>query len=198
MLKIEKEYIESYGSVPENEIERFSELVSKIDFHKSRKNVIEEVKRINRIEWKELSYVIYLVPKATPRPKTHGNMFYVHGARENRQIFQKFMKNQDIKLITTPCKFYCKTYHPIPKAMSNVEKILAELGFIRPVSKPDFDNLAKSYCDMCQGFLIYDDCQIIKGVSEKYYSTKPRIEITIKYMADYDCGYNKKKIRGKD
>jgi hypothetical protein len=31
-------------------------------------------------------------------------------------------------------------------------------------------------------------------VSEKYYSVKPRIEISLKYMETHDCNYNKKKI----
>ena len=35
---------------------------------------------------------------------------------------------------------------------------------------------------MIQGLLLYDDSLIIKGVSEKKYSIKPRIEITISYI----------------
>ena len=50
---------------------------------------------------------------------------------------------------------------------------------------------------MCQGFLLYDDSLIVEGVSKKYYSVKPRIEIKIKYMEDYDSSFNKKKIKTK-
>lgn len=50
---------------------------------------------------------------------------------------------------------------------------------------------------MIQGLLLYDDSLVIKGVSEKRYSIKPRIEITISYMEDYDSAFNKKKIKGK-
>ena len=78
--------------------------------------------------------------------------------------------------------------------MSKVEMVLAEMGLIRPISKPDWDNIGKAYCDMIQGFLIYDDSLIIKGMSEKFYSIKPRIEITISYMEDFDSKFNKRKM----
>ena len=81
--------------------------------------------------------------------------------------------------------------------MKILDQILAEIGFIYPLKKPDFDNLAKTYSDMIQGTLLYDDCLIVKGVSKKYYSVKPRIEIRLRYMVDYDCEYNRKKIQSK-
>ena len=79
--------------------------------------------------------------------------------------------------------------------MNRAEKMLAELGFIRPISKPDFDNLAKTYSDMIQGSLLYDDQLIVEGRSSKYYSIKPRIEITLEYMEDFDCDFNKRKSK---
>ena len=78
--------------------------------------------------------------------------------------------------------------------MNNIEKIAAEMGLIRPISKPDWDNLAKAYCDMIQDLLIYDDALIVEGTSKKFYSVKPRIEVTISYMENHDSQFNKKKI----
>ena len=77
--------------------------------------------------------------------------------------------------------------------MKKHEKILAEMGLIRPISKPDFDNLAKTYSDMIQGTVMTDDALIVEGISRKYYSCKPRIEIIIEYMDEIDSDYNKKK-----
>ena len=71
------------------------------------------------------------------------------------------------------------------------------MGFIYPVSKPDWDNLAKAYCDMIEGTLIYNDSLVIDGRSRKRYSIKPRIEITLSYMEDFDSQFNKNKIKGK-
>lgn len=195
MLKIEKEYNNKYGEIPNDTCGRMSYLLENVNITKSNKRVTEEIQRINNIKWKTLRYTIYLLPKATPRPRSGKNgIFYVKGAKDNKKFFEKYMIDQDTEIITTPTKFYCTSYFPIPKSMNNVEKICAELGFIRPVSKPDWDNIAKAYCDMCQGCLLYDDSLIIEGVSKKYYSVKPRIEIVIKYMVDYDSNFNKKKF----
>ena len=81
--------------------------------------------------------------------------------------------------------------------MNQIEKVLAEIGLIRPISKPDWDNVGKAYCDMLQGLILYDDSLIVEGVSKKYYSMKPRIEITISYMKEHDSGYNRKKMKEK-
>ena len=78
--------------------------------------------------------------------------------------------------------------------MTKSEQILAEMGLIRPISKPDWDNLGKSYSDMIQGVLIQDDSLIIEGVSRKFYSAKPRVEITIEYLKDFDSKFNENKI----
>ena len=197
MFKIEKEYNENYGHIKDNYDDRLNCLLSEIKL--KNKDVYSEIKRVNSIGWSKLSLIIYLIPKGTPRPRC-GNrgVFYVKGADINRKIFKKFASENDITLITTPTKFYCTSYFPIPKTMSPVEKILAELGFIRPISKPDWDNIAKGYCDMIQSDLLYDDCLVIEGVSKKFYSIKPRIEITLEYMNEHDCKFNEKKYKRKE
>ena len=196
MLKIEKEYKETYSDIPNNFPERLEYIFQNNNFKRVKDKIIPEMDRIKNIKWKKISYTIYLLPKATPRPRSgkHG-IFYVKGAKDNKKIFEKFMINQDIPLITTPTKFYCSSYFPIPSSMRPIEKLCAEFGLIRPTSKPDWDNVAKAYCDMCQGFLLYDDSLVVEGVSKKFYSVKPRIEITLEYMEDYDCEFNKKKIK---
>ena len=50
---------------------------------------------------------------------------------------------------------------------------------------------------MITGSLIYDDSLIIEGTSKKFYSIKPRIEITIRYMEEFDSLFNQKKIESK-
>ena len=198
MMKMEREYEDLYGDIPFDSLDRIDELLSGCKLSKSKTTVYDTIKRINNIKWKKLSFTIYLLPKATPRPRLGMNgIFYVQGASDNKKFFEKYMKNQDIDIITTPTKFHCVSYLPIPKSMSPIEKICAELGFIYPVSKPDWDNLGKAYCDMIQGLLLLDDSLIIEGVSKKRYSTKPRIEITIEYMEDYDSVYNRKKFSKK-
>ena len=198
MLKMEKEYNELYGDIPPDYEGRLDYLIKDMKLNKFKVPIMKYLNRILKIKWNRLSYTIYLLPKATPRPRM-GNrgVFYVKGAKDNKKFFENFIKDQDVILITTPVKFYCTSYFPIPKSMKGIEKVAAELGFIRPISKPDWDNVGKAYCDMIQDILIYDDSLVVEGVSKKFYSVKPRIEITIEYMEDYDCEFNKKKITKK-
>lgn len=200
MKKSELDYIDHYGDIPEDPFARLIYYLSDIKFGKKFVNeVSSEATRIQNIKWNTLRFVIYLLPKATPRPRHNfiRNTFYVMGAKDNRDIFSKALINSDIPMITTPCKFECVSYLPIPSTMNNKDKLLAEAGFIRPICKPDWDNLGKTYSDMIQGTLLFDDALIIEGTSKKYYSFKPRIEISIHYMEEYDSNFNAKKVRKK-
>lgn len=194
MLKIEKDYQKDYGDIPSDSQGRIEYILKNINLKRCKNKVFDIIDNISKIKWNKISYTIYLLPKATPRPRSGNGVFYVKGAKDNKKIFEKYINDIDAPFITTSCKFYCSTYYPIPESMNNVEKIVAELGFIRPLSKPDWDNVAKAYCDMIKGTLLYDDSLIIEGVSKKYYSIKPRIEVIIEYMDDYDSDFNKHKF----
>ena len=139
-----------------------------------------------------------MLPKASPRRRRrrlpNGKLLFdVKGANDHKQYLKWYLKDEDIELISTPVKFTCRVYLPIPKSMKSAEKVCAELGLIRPIGKPDWDNLAKTYCDMIQGTVLYDDKLIVEGHLYKYYSIKPRIEISLSYMESYDCAFNRKK-----
>ena len=82
----------------------------------------------------------------------------------------------------------------MPSAMNRYERFFAELGYIKPLSVPDWDNLAKTYTDMVQKGLILNDSLIWKGESIKFYSVKPRIDLSITYTKSYDCTYNRKHV----
>ena len=198
MLKMEKDYEEKYVDITEDYEERINKLLTPIKTDSRRKLLQEEIFRIRNVEWITKKFIIYLLPKATPRPRLgQRGVFYVKGAKDNKKLFKKFINDIDIDIITTPTKFTCKSYFPIPSSMNQIEKVLAEIGLIRPISKPDWDNVGKAYCDMLQGLILYDDSLIVEGVSKKYYSMKPRIEITISYMKEHDSGYNRKKMKEK-
>lgn len=197
-MNIEKEYNKLYGDIPKYNNERIEYLLKDTNLKRNKLKVYDEIQRINSIKWKKKSFTLYIIPKATPRPRSGKNgIFYVKGASDNKKFFKEFIKDKELEIINTPCKIECISYLPISKSMNSVNKILAELGFIRPISKPDWDNLAKAYCDMIQGYLLEDDALIIEGISKKYYSIKPRVEITIEWMESFDCKYNEDKIINK-
>jgi Holliday junction resolvase RusA-like endonuclease len=184
-MKLDEEYQRTYGDIPED-IEYRLQILSS-----SRKIITD---KDNTHKWNKLSLVFYIEPKPTPRPKLgRFGVFYVKGAKDNKRFFEDYAKKHDLPFITTACKFEVRSYLPTPKSMTKQEKYDSELGEIRPISKPDWDNLGKAYSDMVNDILIYDDALIIEGTSKKFYSIKPRVEIDIEYMDGYDSNYNQRK-----
>ncbi len=198
MKKKLKEYLEKYGNVPNDFTSRFENLLSDLKIKdKDLKVLRKRMKSLNLVNWTKYSFSIYNLPQSTPRPRSgKRGIFYVKGARENSDFFKDFIESSgnDYGIITTPTIILIDTYHPIPNDMNRVEKILSELKFIRPIIKPDWDNLGKTYSDMIQKHLLVDDSIIIDGRVRKFYSFKPRVEICISFMDRYDSKYNKRKI----
>ena len=184
------EYNELYSLYPDTQEEIVSLLESTLRIDQNK--LIAEEERIKNIEWIELSCTFFLVPKGTPRPRAGGGHFYVKGASQMKKTFKKFLR--DYGIICTRCELTLITYQPTPtNSMTNMEILLAEKGLIRPISTPDFDNLAKTYTDALQGIILLNDNILNPGRVEKYYSIKPRIKILLRYQETFDCKYNERK-----
>ena len=194
------EYLNKYGDIPNDYFERFVYLMTELKLKVSDIDKIKKhIKRILNIKYEEISFVFWFYPKATPRPRysRFTKSFYVKNALDYNSIFNEFVKSCDdinYKRIT-PCELKVKSYSPIPSGMNKLDSILAELGLIKNISKPDGDNLLKSYSDMVQKNIIIDDALFYKMSIEKLYSFKPRIEITLRYMTEYESKYNENKIK---
>lgn len=191
MQKEEKLYNEKYGHIPDEKekILEYLEKNTKLNMEK----IKEEEERIKHIEWKEVHFILPIIPTPSPRPRYSNKTgtFYVKGAANNKKIIKKYIKTHDI--IYTSVEMTIITYQQTPTSMSNTEIYLAEKGLVRPSAKPDWDNFGKTYSDMIQDILILNDNLITTGIVEKYYSIKPRVEICLKYQSDYDSKYNKKR-----
>ena len=70
-------------------------------------------------------------------------------------------------------------YYKIPKSASKKKHQDMAMGFIRPLKKPDLDNIAKIVCDSLNGIAYHDDSQVTKLVVRKYYSITPRVDVKI-------------------
>lgn len=198
-LKKLDEYAEKYGNIPNDLNERFSYLLSVLNLkNKDIQKIKSSIKRIQNIKYNTITFIFYFTPQATPRPRysRFSKVFYVKNILDYNTIFKEFIDScEDIDFkISTPCEFLTKTYFPTPAQMSKTDRILAELELINNISKPDWDNLGKTYSDMVQKHLILDDALIYDGRVIKAYSIKPRIEITIRYMDEFDSAYNMKKV----
>lgn len=194
-----EEYLHKYGDIPNEMNERVNYLLTDLKIKdKDIPEIRKRIKKALKMKYDEISFVFYFTPQATPRPRysRFTGAFYVKNKLNYNQVFKEFLDKNNVTLkIDTPCEFYCKTYSPIPSSMNRIEKVLAELGLIKHTSKPDWDNLGKTYCDMIQKHLIIDDSIIYKGTLEKLYSIKPRIEIRIRFMTEFDSKYNENKVK---
>ena len=190
------EHYELYGR--EKDLNELMDTIASIrkDYKINQKSLLSRIREINSTEWKTISFTLPIIPSPTPRPRfTKDGHVYVKGAANHKKYFTKVKELLDINDVAySTAKIVISTYFPTPKSFSGNDVMLAELGYIRPLSGGDWDNLAKTYCDMMQGVLISNDNIIVKGTLEKYYSIHPRVDIVLTYMKGFDSNFNKRKI----
>lgn len=194
-----KNYYEKYKDIPNDFVKRLKLLIDSLSFSdKEMMQIKDKIHLAKFNKWKTLNLVIFLVPKACPRPRfsKKTKRFYVFDAMDNSKLFKEFIDslNENLGIIATSTKINIDAYMPIPNDMSRQDKVLAELKIIRPISAPDYDNITKTYCDMIQKHLLLNDSLVIEGRTRKFYSTKPRVELNISYLEKHDSKYNKRKV----
>jgi Holliday junction resolvase RusA-like endonuclease len=82
-------------------------------------------------------------------------------------------------LMQGPLSLWIEAYLPMPKSKPKKWQEEANLGWIRPTTKPDVDNLAKHVKDCMQGIFYADDKEIVSLIVEKFYSDNPKWWIKI-------------------
>lgn len=197
--KRESEYQSKYQSISSDQYERL------IDAFKDKLNdkfldrIKERISIIrNNTVFKKIHIIFYEVPVQSNRPRAnftrHG--IYVPMAKENMDNVKKKTKLliDDIELVASPMKIDIEAYFPIPKSMNILESILSELKVIPAIGKPDFDNITKAYVDMIKDTFIMDDDIVVESTFKKFYSFKPRVELSIIYSNNISSKYIYNKI----
>ena len=197
-------YNEKYKDLPDDEEELLKYAMDKYKVSEDKLSKALEI--IDGINWKDITFELPIIPNPSPRPRhTMNGHTYVEGARDTKEYFRNYIKKVyddkiadiviDSDIIHTIVKIHLDFYIPIPtSSMNNTEIILAQMKKIRPIGNGDWDNLAKTYCDMIQDILIYNDNIISSGSVDKYYSLKPKVVVKLSYQTDYDCNYNRRKV----
>ena len=197
------EYDIKYNNVPRDYQERLYWLtdILHISEKKSDEIINKYHRMINSLYYTEINIVLYEIPEGSPRPRARicrnnisaaaqsmpdfVRIYSITGASDNKYMKQ-LMNNEDFNyldhIIYTPCDVEYISYLPTPSVYNSTDKMLAELGLIRPISKPDWDNIGKKYSDMSNSNLWLDDNLVIDGQVRKYYSVLPRIEIQLFYL----------------
>lgn len=133
-------------------------------------------------EWQERSFTILGSPKAWQRHRaSRFSGMYDPNTSDKAVLVSQFSDEfgKDFPMIQGEVILEIKSYKPIPKSMPKSTAALYEAGLMQPISKPDVDNYIKLIQDAINGVIYNDDAQIIKIVSEKYLSFRPRVEIKL-------------------
>lgn len=70
-------------------------------------------------------------------------------------------------------------FYQIPASVSKKKREAMLAGEIRPVTKPDWDNVGKVVCDSLNTIAYKDDSHIADAQVRKFYSDRPRLEVII-------------------
>ena len=70
-------------------------------------------------------------------------------------------------------------YKPCLASWSNYKQFLAEIGYIRPDRRPDYDNYAKIITDAMREIVFLDDSLVVVGNVSLFYSNRPRVEFVV-------------------
>ena len=204
----QKEYEEKYGSIPCD----YKERIAWMDDHyklnnTTRQQIIDRMNNMmNNIYFYDFLIVLYMVPEGTPRhryrlitPKNYMSaainnpyvQVYQPRAADKHNYFKKLVDSEVVQLqqfIQTPFTCHINTFFPMPSNYSRSDIFVAESGLDMNIKKPDIDNVMKSYLDMFNATVWLDDNICFGGSLYKFYSIKPRIEISIRYA---NCAFNK-------
>ena len=97
-----------------------------------------------------------------------------------RLCFMNKYPNWDItQFENKPLKSVIDVFVAIPKSFSKTKTEQALKGEIRPLTKPDADNIAKNINDALNGIVYPDDKQIACLQVNKYYSMLDTVRVTI-------------------
>ena len=73
-------------------------------------------------------------------------------------------------------------YYEIPKSVSKKKRQQMIERKLRPVKKPDWDNIGKVICDSLNKIAYHDDSAVVDAQVRKFYSEKPRVEVIIRQI----------------
>jgi len=77
-----------------------------------------------------------------------------------------------------PVEVVVNAHMLVPKSWSLKKRLAAIAGQIKPVTKPDLDNIVKAL-DGMNGIVVVDDSQIVKLTATKQYAETPQLIVSV-------------------
>lgn len=122
-------------------------------------------------------------PKGKGRPRMSRKTGTIHTPRDT-MVYENYVKliyqSQCKEKLKGQLEAVIKAYYSIPASDSIKKRIKKLDGTIRPVKKPDIDNIAKIILDSLNKIAYDDDKQIVSLKFDKFYSDRPRVELELK------------------
>lgn len=184
-------YKQLFGDIPDTQLERIAYILGKKALSESYNREIKKAAaKIKRIKTTTIKFTMWKIVRPSARPRVSRRAGYVHmyvpHARDNGDWFEEYAKENKLPFIETPCTLKMMIYEKTPSSFSIKNKVLAEMGIIRPWKRTgDFDNYAKGIADAIQHGMLKDDCLVISSTQELYYSIKPHADLEITYMNQF-------------
>jgi len=133
-----------------------------------------------------ITFTVYGDPKGKARPRlttinNHVRSFQTakQNAAEN-YVKLAYLEAAKGVYLTGALVLNVTAYFQVPKSVSVKKGAAMVGGIIRPLIKPDYDNIVKSVADALNKVAYDDDKQIVSGSFDKFYSDRARTEIEIK------------------
>lgn len=135
----------------------------------------------------EITFTVYGEPVAQGRPKFttivgHAMAYDPAKSKSYKQMVRaEALKVRPAVPLEGALSLTVKVYRSIPKSFSKKKVAAAIKGDMRPITKPDLDNVIKGVKDSLKSVIWRDDSQVVDlGESGKWYSDVPRIEVLVR------------------
>lgn len=212
------EYEQQFGHIPVNYRERLEWMYDQYNINETKADRIIKKRdaMLCSLFYHDIDLVLYQLPEGTPRPRfrlvnrsnmidcalSNGQFVHVYNLfAKDDSIYMNRMVESDLhhleQLICTPITVVFNIFLKTPNVFNIDDVFLSEMGLIRPIIKPDYDNLAKKYSDMSNHNIWLDDQMVVSGTVNKYYSILPRIEINIRFLNILYNNYQYKSVSGR-
>lgn len=127
-------------------------------------------------------FTVYGDPIGKARPRWfRGHMYTPKKTRMYEEKIRESFREEGGKKFPDECYIGVKVicYYKIPKSASGKKKEEMNTGILRPVKKPDIDNVLKCVLDGLNGTAYEDDKQVVRCSISKHYGFSPKIMVTV-------------------
>lgn len=130
-------------------------------------------------------------PHGKGSPRFNGQHAYTPIETRNYERGIGYLARSEMRgrpIIEGPVHLDLRAVFQIPKRWPPAKKAQAITGAIRPLTKPDTDNIVKALLDGMNGIVFRDDMQVVEVNASKVYGCEPLVVATIKEVSEANHG----------